>query len=29
VTVTVGGESREFTREQLLTRPDATTIEVA
>jgi mono/diheme cytochrome c family protein len=29
VTVTVGGETREFTRDQLLARPDATTIEVA
>src|SRR6266508_801626 len=28
VTVTVGGETREFTRDQLLARPDATTIEV-
>jgi mono/diheme cytochrome c family protein len=29
VTVTVGGETREFTRDQLLARPDATTIDVA
>ena len=29
VTVTVGGETREFTRDQLLARPDATTIQVA
>ncbi len=29
LTVTVGGESGEFTREALLARPDATTIEVA
>ena len=27
--VSVGGETREFTREQLLARPDATTIDVA
>jgi mono/diheme cytochrome c family protein len=29
LTVTVGGETREFTREALLARQDATTIEVA
>jgi hypothetical protein len=29
LTVTVGGETRNFTREQLLARDDATTIEVA
>jgi hypothetical protein len=29
VSVSVGGETRAFTREQLLARPDATTIEVA
>lgn len=27
--LTIGGESRHFTRDQLLARPDATTIEVA
>jgi hypothetical protein len=28
ITVTVGGETRTFTRDQLLARPDATTIQV-